>query len=104
MSPGTAALIGLTAGTYAVKAAAPLLLGERQLPVWVSRVAELFPAALLAALVAVSAFTTETSLTVDARAAGLVAALVALWRQAPFVVVVLAASATTALVRLLVGG
>lgn len=103
MSAATLMLIGLAAGTYALKAAAPVLLGERALPVWLDRLAELFPAALLAALVAVSAFSTDTSLTVDARAAGLVAAVVALWRKAPFVVVVLAASATTALVRALAG-
>jgi branched-subunit amino acid transport protein len=104
MSPATIVLIGLAGGTYALKAAAPVLLGDRPLPDWLGRLADLFPAALLGALVTVSAFTSDSSLTVDARAAGLLAAVVALWRKAPFVVVVLAAGATTALVRALGGG
>jgi len=43
----------------------------------------------------------EHSYTLDARLAGLTVAAVAIWRRAPFVVVVLVAAATAALVRLL---
>jgi branched-subunit amino acid transport protein len=68
----------------------------------VHRVADLIPVALLAALVAVQVFATGQSLTVDARAAGLLAAVVALLLRAPFIVVVLVAAATAALLRLLV--
>jgi branched-subunit amino acid transport protein len=95
----TVVLVGLAAGTYLLKAAGPLLLGGRALPPAVVRVAELLPAALLAALVVVSTFVTDRSLAVDARAAGLMAAAIALTARLPFVVVIVTAAATTALVR-----
>ena len=100
MNPATATLLALAAGTYMLKAAAPLLLGDRQLAPWLQRLASLLPASLLAALVAVSTFTADGAMTVDARMAGLVAAATALMLRAPFVLVVLLAAATTALVRL----
>jgi hypothetical protein len=61
--------------------------------------AALLPLALLAALVVVQTFGKGHSLTVDARAAGLAAAGVAVLRRAPFIVVVVVAAATAALVR-----
>jgi branched-subunit amino acid transport protein len=67
----------------------------------VHRVADLVPVALLGALVAVQAFAAGTALTVDARVAGLAAAVVALLLRAPFIIVVLVAAATAALLRLL---
>jgi branched-subunit amino acid transport protein len=68
----------------------------------VRRVAELLPVALLAALIAVQVFTpTEgQGIAVDARLAGLGAALVALLLRAPFLVVVAVAALTAALVRM----
>jgi hypothetical protein len=44
-------------------------------------------------------FTTAQDVVVDARAVGLLVALIAVWRKAPFIVVVLAAMAATAIVR-----
>jgi hypothetical protein len=41
------------------------------------------------------------SISIDARLVGVVVAAIALWRRAPFVLVVLVAAAATALVRLL---
>jgi branched-subunit amino acid transport protein len=67
----------------------------------VERVADLIPVALLSALVAVQVFGQGRALTVDARLAGLAAAVVALVLRAPFIVVVVFAAATAALVRLL---
>jgi branched-subunit amino acid transport protein len=67
----------------------------------VHRVADLIPVALLAALVAVQVFSDGSSLTLDARAAGLVAAVVALLLRAPFIVVVLVAALTAGIIRLL---
>jgi branched-subunit amino acid transport protein len=96
----TVVLVGLALLTYGLKAAAPVVLGGRPLPERVERLAQLLPAALLAALVAVSTLGDDTTLTVDARLVGLGAAAVALWRRAPFVVVVLVAAAATALARL----
>jgi branched-subunit amino acid transport protein AzlD len=66
----------------------------------VRRVAVLLPVALLAGLVVVQAFSTGRSLHVDARAAGLAVAVVAVLLRAPFLVVVVLAAATAALVRL----
>ena len=67
----------------------------------VQRVADLIPVALLAALVAVQVFATGTTLEVDARLLGLLAAVVALLLRAPFIVVVLVAAGVAALARLL---
>ena len=100
MSDATVVLIVMTIGTFGLKSAGPLLLGDRELPVRVRRLVDLLPAALLAALAAVATFGDGSALVLDARAAGLVAAGLALWRRAPFVVVVLVAAAVTALVRL----
>jgi len=61
------------------------------------RVALLLPVALLAALIATQTFAGG----LDARAAGLAAAALAVAARAPFLVVVTAAAATTALLRLL---
>lgn len=102
MTPATATLLVLAAGTYVLKAAGPLVLGgDRSLPEIVQRFALLLPAALLAALVATSTFVQDQRWFVDARLAGLMAAAIALWQRLPFVVVVLAAAATTAAVRAL---
>ena len=65
------------------------------------RLSALIPPALLAALVLVQTFTVGGSLTVDARAVGLIVGSVAVWRQAPFILVVSLAAASTALVRAL---
>jgi uncharacterized membrane protein len=67
----------------------------------VRRIGALLPVALLSALVATQTFTTGHDLTVDARAAGLAVAAVAVLVRAPFLVVVAAAAAATALVRAL---
>jgi len=96
----TVVLLGLGVGTYALKSAAPLLIGGRTFP-RLARLADLLPAALLASLVIVSGFSHQRSIAIDARAAGVLAAGVALIRRAPFVVVVLVAAAATAGVRAL---
>jgi branched-subunit amino acid transport protein len=67
----------------------------------VERVADLLPVALLAALIAVQVFASGPQLQIDARVAGLAAALVALLLRAPFIVVVLVAAVTAAVIRLL---
>jgi branched-subunit amino acid transport protein len=65
----------------------------------VRRVAALLPVALLAALIALQAATAGRAIELDARLAGLAVAIAAQWRRAAFLVVVGAACATTALVR-----
>ncbi|HKA84955.1 MAG TPA: AzlD domain-containing protein [Acidimicrobiales bacterium] len=97
----TVVLIGLAAGTYGLKAAAPLLLSGRTLPPAVARLAALLPAALLAALALVSTVTRDGVAVIDARLVGLAAAAIALVARAPFIVVVIVAAAATALARAL---
>ncbi len=93
------ALAGLAVGSYVLKALGLVLLGERQVPARVEELLGLLPAALFGALIVVSTFADERALVIDARAAGLAAAAVAVWRRAGVVVVVVAAAATTAAVR-----
>ena len=65
-----------------------------------SRVTTLLPVALLTGLVVVQTFATHhQGLTLDARAAGLAVAVVALLLRAPFLVVVVLAAATAAVLR-----
>ena len=63
------------------------------------RLTALLPIALLAALVGVQTFSTGTELQIDARLAGLAAAIIALVLRAPFLVVVLIAAVTAAVLR-----
>ncbi|MEV4070392.1 AzlD domain-containing protein [Nonomuraea fuscirosea] len=98
------AIAVVCAGCYALKLAG--LAAPRKVldhPT-VRRFAELVPVALLAALIAVQMFTEDGALRFDpARAAGLGAAVVALLLRAPFLVVLAAAAAVTALVRIVLG-
>lgn len=61
--------------------------------------AGLLPVAMLAALVAVQTFAQGQALVLDARVAGLAAAIIALALRAPFLVVVLVAAVTAAVLR-----
>lgn len=104
MSGATTTLLLLAAGTYLLKSAGPLVLGgDRTLPPLLERLAILLPAPLLAALVATSTFVDGQRWILDARAAGLAVAAIALWRKLPFVVVVISAAAATAVARAAVG-
>ena len=100
MSDATLVLIVMTIGTFALKSAGPLVLGDRALPLRVQQLVDLLPAALLAALAVVSTVGDGRAIVIDARLVGLVVAGLALWRRLPFVVVIIAASAATALARL----
>ena len=92
------------AATVALKSAGPVVLGGRELPPRVQAVVALLAPALLAALVAVQVVGGERELVLDARVAGLAAAVGALLLRAPILVVVAAAAVATALARGLVGG
>lgn len=99
MSSTVIVLIGLSTGTYALKSAGPLLLGGRRLPPLVDRLANRMPAALLAALVVVSAIGDGRDIVLDERIMGVLVAAGALRVRVPFVVVVVAAVAATAAAR-----
>ncbi len=70
----------------------------------VQRIAALLPIVLLAALIGVQALGSGQAIHLDARLAGVTVAGVAVWRRAPFLVVVVLAVVTTALVRRFVRG
>lgn len=99
-----AAVIACAVGCYLLKLAG-MSVPDRLLahPV-LRRTADLLPVVLLAALVAVQVLvsrgTDGPELHLDARLAGLGAAALALMLRAPFIVVVLVAAATAALLRL----
>jgi branched-subunit amino acid transport protein len=95
----TVTLVGLA--TFAIKAAGPLLLGGRELPPRLRGMLDHLPPALLAALIVTQALGDERRLTLDPRLLGLAAAAVALAVRAPVLLVLVAATATTALARLL---
>jgi branched-subunit amino acid transport protein len=96
-----AAILVTAAGCYALKLAG-LSIPERVLatPI-VQRIAAFLPVALLAALVAVQTFAMGSEVQVDARLAGVAAAVVALLLRAPFLVVVAVAAVVAAALRAL---
>ena len=91
-------VVALAAGSYGLKVFGVFALGgvvERRLqPLTV-----LLPAALFAALIAVMTFESDGDLVLDARVAGVAVGIVAVWRKAPFIVVVLVGMAATAFIR-----
>jgi branched chain amino acid efflux pump len=102
MSAATlAVVIGVLAlGTYGFRLAGVLLVGRVRLPAPVARLLPLAAVALLAALAATAALTDAGHVAGVARPVGVLAGVIAAWRKAPFVVVVLVAAATAALLRL----
>jgi branched-subunit amino acid transport protein len=95
------ALLALCAVSYALKASGPVLAGGRQLGPQVRGALDLVAVPLLAALVLVQTLGDGHRLVLDARLPALGVAAVLVWRRAPFLVVVLAAAATAALLRAL---
>ena len=88
-------VLSLAAGTYLIRITGLLLRGRITVSARVERLVDLGATALLVALVAVNA--------VDggwARPVGVAVGALAAWRKAPFVLVVVLAAATTALLRL----
>lgn len=65
------------------------------------RITILIPIALLSALIGLWTFVDGTTITIDARVPGVIAALVALLLRAPFLVVIITAAAVTAGIRAL---
>ena len=95
------AILALSAISYALKAAGPVLAGGRQLGPRVRRALDLVAVPMLAALIVTQTLGTGHRLVLDARAPALAVAAVLVWRRAPFLVIVLAAAATAALLRAL---
>lgn len=95
------AVLALGVGTFAFRFAGPVLRARVELSPHVERLAAMAAVVLLGALVATSALLDGAEFAGVARPAGVVVGGVLAWRRAPFVVVVVAAAATAAGLRLL---
>jgi branched-subunit amino acid transport protein len=100
VSPAWIVIGVVGAATVALKSVGPLLLGGKPLPQHLTGLVGLLAPALLAALVVTQAVGGDGEIVLDARLAGLGAAVVALVLRAPLIVVVVVAAVATALVRL----
>ena len=89
----------LAGGAYFFKVLGLVVIGDRPLPPMLERCLALIPAALIAALIFKDTFSIGQHLQIDARAAGVGAAVVAAWRKAPLIVVILIGAGVTAGVR-----
>jgi len=96
------AILLLAAASYALKALGAVLIGDREIRAPVRAVLDLAPVPLLAALILTQTLVSTTgAYVIDARLPAVGVAAVLVWRRAPFLVVVLAAAATAALLRAL---
>ena len=96
-----AGMLTLSAGTFAFRFSGPLLRERVAFPPWAGRLLEVAAVVLLAALVATTALAQGHGFAGFARPAGVLVAGGLAWRKVPFLVVVLAAAGTTAVLRLL---
>jgi len=92
-------IVLLAVGAYAFKVTGLIILGGRSLPPVFERCLGLIPAAIITALVMKDTFTVGQDLTLDARALGIAVAVVAAWKRAPLIVVIVLGAAATAIVR-----
>lgn len=98
------AVLAACAAAYLLKLAGYLVPAQILQTPWDHRITTLLPVALLTSLVVSQAFLSSGGTpTLDARAAGVGAAVLLLILRAPFIVVVVAAAAVAALVRMWVG-
>jgi branched-subunit amino acid transport protein len=95
-----AAILTLAVGTYTMRLAGVVLRDRLELSENLQRLLPMAAAALLAALAATAALTQGTGIAGVARPAGVAVGALLAWRRIPFVVVVIGAAATAALVRL----
>ncbi|HZO68764.1 MAG TPA: AzlD domain-containing protein [Kribbellaceae bacterium] len=95
------AILVLAAGTFALRFAGPVLRTRVEVPDRVEALLATAAVVLLAALVATAALTDGHGFAGIARPAGVLVGGVLAWRRAPFVLVVVAAAATAAVLRLL---
>lgn len=96
-----AAVAVLAGGTFAFRYAGPALQGRISLPVRYEGLIATASIVLLAALVATQALVEGDGFAGWARPSGVLVAGVLAWYKTPFIVVVLAAAATTAGLRML---
>ncbi|RFU41473.1 AzlD domain-containing protein [Actinomadura logoneensis] len=94
-------MLVLAVGTYLLRLSGPLLRTRVSFPPSAERLLDVAAVVLLTALVAVTALTEGGGPADAARPAGVLVGGVLAWRKASFMVAVLAAAATTAVLRLI---
>jgi branched-subunit amino acid transport protein len=95
------ATVVLGVGTFAFRFAGPILRSRVDISPQLERLMAMAAIVLLAALVGIAAFLDGQEFAGIARPAGITVGGVLAWRKKPFVVVVLAAAGTAAVLRLL---
>jgi branched-subunit amino acid transport protein len=95
-----AAILTLAVGTYTMRLAGVLLRERLELSASPQRLLPMAATALLAALAATAALTEHAGFAGFARPVGVAVGGLLAWRRAPFVVVVIGAAVTAALLRL----
>jgi branched-subunit amino acid transport protein len=101
MSTTAAVIGGCAVVTAAIKAAGPVALGGRELPLWFTSIVILLAPALLAALVAVAVFADGDRLSAGSETAGVAAGGVVAWTTDSIVGCVITAATVTAGLRVL---
>lgn len=99
-APLLAAMLALAIGTFGLRLAGPTLRARISFPPRVEKLLEASAVILFTALVGTTALTVGHRFTGVARPVGVLVGGLLAWRKLPFLVVVLAAAATTALLRL----
>ena len=89
----------LAGGSYFFKVLGLVVIGDRPLPPVLERCLALIPAALFPALIFKDTFSIGQHLQLDARAAGVGAAVIAAWRRVPLILVIVIGAVVTAVVR-----
>jgi branched-subunit amino acid transport protein len=95
-----ATILTLAVGTYTMRLGGVLLRERLELSDNLQRLLPMAAASLLAALATTAALMEGTTFAGIARPAGVAVGALLAWRRAPFIVVILAAAATAALLRL----
>ena len=93
------AILVLAAASYGLKAFGTVLVGDREIRAPARALLDLAPVPLLAALILTQTVSSAGALMIDARLPALGVAALLTWRRAPFLVIVLAAAGTAALLR-----
>jgi branched-subunit amino acid transport protein len=101
MSTSFVLIAGCALATVAIKAAGPVVLGGRALPVRFMSIVVLLAPALLAALVVTQTLADGQELAIGDRTAGVAAGALVVWRTGSVVACVIVAAAVTATLRAL---
>jgi len=91
----------LAVGVYGQRALGMALIDPNRICVRSRQVLAMVPLSILCAVTALQTLSSQGALVLDARVAGIVAAAALSWKRAPMFLVVVAAAAVTAAVRLI---